>query len=138
MKTVVGEAEIPNPKGGAWGKARAERQLIDWFGEIPDFIVTLDAGYCLDAAAVELLALLEHELYHCGQQLDEFGFPKFRQDGRPIFAMRGHDVEEFAGVVRRYGIAAAGRDAVDFVKAAKLKPEIAKAKIAALCGSCSA
>lgn len=136
MKRVVGEAEIPNPKGGAWSKARVERQLIDWFGDVPDFVVTLDADYCLEANDVPLLALLEHELYHCGQQLDDFGFPKFRQDGTPIFAMRGHDVEEFAGVVRRYGIAAAGPDAVDFVKIAKAKPEIAAVTIAALCGSC--
>lgn len=139
MKRVVGEAEMPNPKGGAWQKARAERQLIEWFGGVPDFVITLDAEFADEVSEVEFLALLEHEIYHCGQAVDEFGLPKFRKsDGAPIFGMRGHDVEQFTGIVRRYGIGAAGVDAVDFVKAALETPEIGSVRVAQLCGTCSA
>nr|WP_271894430.1 putative metallopeptidase [Phyllobacterium sp. IY22] len=47
---------------------------------------------------------MEHELYHAGQDRDSFGAPKFRKStGLPVFILRGHDIEEFIGVVRRYG-----------------------------------
>jgi hypothetical protein len=137
MKRVVGEAEMPNFKGGAWQKARQEQQLEEWFGLVPDFIITLDSDFRHECDEVQFLALLEHELYHCGQQTDEFGMPKFsRSTGKPIFGMRGHDVEEFTGVVRRYGIGATGQDAIDFVQAATQEPEIAAVEIKALCGVC--
>src|SRR5258706_14754594 len=45
MKRVVEEAEMPNFKGGAWQKARQEKQFIDWFGSVPDFVITFNAGY---------------------------------------------------------------------------------------------
>jgi len=44
---------------------------------------------------------------------DAFGAPKFKKStGLPSFTLRGHDVEEFVGVVRRYGAAAAGVQAM--------------------------
>ncbi|WP_420376855.1 putative metallopeptidase [Sinorhizobium medicae] len=48
--------------------------------------------------------------------------------------MRGHDVEDFVGVVRRYGADAAGVRAI--VDAANRPPEIARANIAHACGTC--
>lgn len=139
MRRVVGEAEMPNFKGGEWQKARQEKQFVDWFGSVPDFVVTFDARYCSESTPVQFLAILEHELYHCGQAVNEFGFPKFRQsDGRPVFGIRGHDIEEFAGVVRRYGVQALGQDVKDFVEASKHKPTIAAAKVNKLCGVCKA
>lgn len=139
MRRVVGEAEILNFKGGAWQKARQEKQIVDWFGGVPDFVVTLDAGYVAgECGDVEFLALLEHELYHCGQAVDEFGFPKFRQsDGRPIFGIRGHDVEEFTGIIRRYGVGAASQNVRDMITAAAEKPTFPARKISQLCGVCS-
>ena len=80
------------------------------------------------------MALAEHEMYHCGQERDEFGAPKFRKSGLPAFAMRGHDVEQFVGVVRRYGAGAAGVMAM--VDAANRPPEIADIRIAQACGTC--
>jgi hypothetical protein len=57
--------------------------------------------------------------------LDEFGCPKFnRQTGLPVFGMIGHDVEEFVGIVRRYGAGSAAGRTRDLVAAAKKKPEI--------------
>ena len=61
--------------------------------------------------------------------------PKFTQDGRPSFAIRGHDVEEFVGVVARYGATAAGVS--EMVEAASRGPTIALADIAGVCGTCS-
>lgn len=48
--------------------------------------------------------------------------------------MRGHDVEEFVGVVRRYGARAAGVQAM--VDAASAGPQIAAVKIAQAYGTC--
>lgn len=63
-----------------------------------------------------------------------FGQPKFRRSGLPAFAIKGHDVEQFVGVVRRYGADATGvREMVDAAKAA---PEIANVSIAQACGTC--
>ncbi|MQV21573.1 hypothetical protein GHK65_14775 [Sinorhizobium meliloti] len=56
-------------------------QVKQWFGFVPDFIITLDAEYC-------------------------------RASGAPVFTIRGHNVEEFVGVVRRYGANAAGVRAI--------------------------
>lgn len=140
MRRIVGQAELVEYIGGrsgAWTKARAEQQLLEWFGELPDFVLTFDALYAADVDDVAFCALVDHELCHCAQKEDEFGAPKFdRITGLPKFAMRGHDVEEFVSVVRRFGIEAAGERAVDFVVAAAAMPSIGPAKIAQACGTC--
>ena len=67
---------------------------------------------------------------------DIYGAPKFRKStGLPSFALVGHDVEEFVGVVRRYGADATGgvRALVD---AANATPTVAAAAIDAACGNC--
>lgn len=135
-RSVIGQAEEGSPRAmGRWAKARAVQQVVEWFGEIPDFIITLDASYCAQASDIEFCALVDHELYHCAQDRDDFGAPKFRKDtGRPAFTMRGHDVEEFIGVVRRYGADAAGVRAL--VDAAAQQPTIARVSIAQACGTC--
>jgi len=41
-RRVVGQAERGDPTAmGRWAKARAELQVTEWFGEIPDFILRL-------------------------------------------------------------------------------------------------
>jgi ribosomal protein S27AE len=109
-------------------------QLLGWFGMAPDFVLTFDAHYCASCSDAEFMALVEHELYHCGQQRDEFGGLKFRKSGLPVFAMRGHDVQEFVGVVRRYGADAAG--VRELVEAAKKEPEVSAVRVAQVCGTC--
>ncbi|YCI04588.1 hypothetical protein M1D34_22350 [Ensifer sp. D2-11] len=98
----------------------------------PDFIITLDADYCRRCGAAEFMALVEHELYHAAQETRPAKFS--RSTGRRIFTIRGHDVDEFVGVVRRYGADAAGMRAI--VDAANRRPEIARAQIAHACGTC--
>ena len=47
--------------------------------------------------------------------------------------MRGHDVEEFVGVVRRYG---ASPDVQALVDAANKPAEVGKLNISRACGTC--
>jgi hypothetical protein len=135
-RRVVGQAERNPAAMGKWTRARAELQICGWFGGIPDFILTFDVGYAAICFDAQWCALCEHELSHCGVERDAFGAPKFmKSTGLPAFALRGHDVEEFVGVVRRYGAAAAGVQAM--IDAAAGGPTIAAADIDFACGNCT-
>jgi hypothetical protein len=95
-----------------------------------------DASYASMCSDAQWCALCEHELSHCGVEHDVYGAPKFKKStGLPAFALRGHDVEEFIGVVRRYGAAAAGVQAM--IDAAAQGPMIAAADIDFACGNCA-
>lgn len=132
-RTVLGQAEQVMHRAGGWQKARQEQQMREWFGEEPQFLITLAADYCAQCTDAEFCALVEHELYHIAQATDQYGAPKFTQDGMPRLEMRGHDVEEFVGVVRRYG---ASNDVQQLIDAASRPPEVAKINIARACGTC--
>ena len=122
-RRIIGMAETPFYQGGRWAKHRQQVQMREWFGAWwplepePEFIITLDAVWASTAADASWCALVEHELYHCAQALDKDGMPAYSEaTGRPKWRIRGHDVEEFTGVVARYGPDAVGARA--FVKAA--------------------
>ena len=132
-RTVLGQAEQLMIRAGGWQKARQEQQMRDWFGEEPEFLITLAADYCAQCTEAEFCALVEHELYHIAHKLDKYGAPAFTQDGLPKLEMRGHDVEEFVGVVRRYG---ASPDVQQLIDAASRPPEVAKINISRACGTC--
>ncbi|QHF31202.1 hypothetical protein PspR32_12440 [Pseudomonas sp. R32] len=132
-RVVLGQAEQVMFRAGGWQKARQEQQMRDWFGEEPDYLITLAADYCAQCTDAEFCALVEHELYHIAQATDQYGAPKFTQEGLPKLQMRGHDVEEFVGVVRRYG---AGEGVQQLIDAASRPPEVAKINIARACGTC--
>ncbi len=139
QRRIVGQAEVPPgpPRGGKWARARTVFQLEEWFGDVPDFLLTFDALYANDVDDANFCSLVDHELFHCAQEMDDFGMPKFNQaTGLPSYCIMGHDIEEFVGVVRRFGIEAAAGNAVDFVMAAAQKPEIAPASLAQSCGTC--
>lgn len=132
-RTVLGQCEELMIRAGGWQKARQEQQFMEWFGYKPQFIITLAADYCDQCSDVDFCALVEHELYHIAQEIDEFGIPKFTKEGLPKLCMRGHDVEEFNGVVRRYG---ANEQVQEMINAAEEKPKIGLAKISQACGTC--
>ncbi|WP_026145099.1 putative metallopeptidase [Pseudomonas asplenii] len=132
-RTVLGQAEQVMFRAGGWQKARQEQQMREWFGEEPDYLITLAADYCDQCSDAEFCALVEHELYHIAQATDEYGAPKFKQDGLPKLYLRGHDVEEFVGVVRRYG---ASNDVQQLINAASRLPEVANINISRACGTC--
>lgn len=84
--------------------------MFDWLlarflGETPDFLIVLDATWWNEEATpIDREVLVFHELSHAIQAEDENGAPKFNQQtGEPIWALRGHDIEEFNSVVARYG-----------------------------------
>lgn len=136
MRLVLGQTELMPPMAmGKWQRARAIQQIEEWFGSMPDFLITFFAPACAGMNDASFCALVEHELYHAAQKLDQYGMPAFhRETGKPIFAIRGHDVEEFTGVVRRYGADAAG--VKPLVDAANAKPLIDGAEIDGVCGTC--
>lgn len=137
MRSIVATCELGKPMvNGRWQKARAEMQIRSWFGCLPDFILTFHAEYAAACSDAEFCAVVEHELLHAGQERDPFGAPKFRKSGGPAFAMRGHDVEEFVGIVRRYGPGAAAGDTGALVAAASKAPEITAIQITKACGAC--
>ena len=135
-----GRDELPASAGersNKWARGRVEFELEQWFRDIPDFLLTFDALYANDVDDATFCSLVDHELFHCAQATDEFHMPKFNKvTGDPSYCIRGHDIEEFVGVVRRFGIQAAAGEAVEFVIAASQKPEIASAALAQACGTC--
>ncbi len=132
-RTVLGQAEQVMFRAGGWQKARQEQQMIEWFGGVPAFLITLAADYCATCSDVEFCALVEHELYHVGQRLDAFGAPAFDKEGRPKLRIVGHDVEEFVGVVARYG---PSEDVRRLAAAAGAAPAVPRLDIARACGCC--
>lgn len=136
---VLGSAEVPQPRESGWRRGRFELQMREWFGTLPDFVITLYAPFCATASNINFCALLEHELYHCAQAQNEFGAPRFNRDtGYPVYTLAGHDVEEFLGVVRRYGIdGVANQRLRAMVKLAGQRPEVGAAQIAGACGNCN-
>lgn len=133
-RIVLGQAESVMMRVGGWQKARQEQQMYEWFGDVPEFIITLAADYCEQCNDLEFCALVEHELYHIAQATDDYGAPKFNKEtGMPVLKLRGHDVEEFVGVVRRYG---ASKDVQEMVDAANRPAEVAHIDVARACGTC--
>lgn len=135
-RRILGTAQPGKPAGSGWGAARSEYQIRQWFGDVPDFLIILDANYSAACSDAEFLALVDHELSHCAQATDVFGMPKFKKNGEPAFTMKGHDIEEFVSIVRRYGANATHVSAM--VEAANKGPEIAAVNIAQACGTCLA
>lgn len=134
-RMILGTCQQVPPSGDKWSVGRACAQLGEWFGEIPDFLITLygPAAALMDDAS--FMALVEHELYHAAQRRDIYGAPMFNKEtGAPIWTTRPHDVEQFVGVVRRYGADATGVRAL--VDAANAGPEISEARVSIACGNC--
>lgn len=131
---LVGTAEMPQTQGGAWKRGRAEYQLRGWFNCEPDFLLTLYAPVLATVSNRDFCAIIEHELYHCAHATTRDGTPRFHRDGTPIFGIRGHDVEEFVGVVRRYGAVGNVRE---LAAAAKRAPSVTDSTLAIACGTCA-
>lgn len=136
-KMIIGQAEMPERlKAGKWQVARQLQQFREWFGVVPDFLITFDALFAADADDRTWCCLVEHELQHCAQAEDEFGMPRFnKQTGEPIFTLKTHDLEAFVADVARYGPDAAGDDAVNFIIAAAHGGQrLSDTQIAIACG----
>lgn len=62
-----------------------------------DFVIMINGDRWEYLSPGHRAALVDHELCHCIKSGDD-------DEGRPIWAIANHDVEEFASVVRRHGI----------------------------------
>lgn len=100
---------------------------------MPAFLITLAADYCATCSDAEFCALVEHELYHIGHAPDAYGAPAFDKEGRPKLRIVGHDVEEFVGVVARYG---PSEDVRRLAAAAGAAPAVPRLNIARACSCC--
>lgn len=135
QKTTLGTAEILNFRS-SWKDQRGEVYLTELFaGRLPDFLLTFYSPEASEIDDASFCALVEHELYHCIQALDQDGQPRFHAiTGDPIWGLRGHDIEQFNGVIRRYGVGPAMASETALAIAAG--PTVAPAAITAMCGTC--
>lgn len=93
-------------------------QLLEaMLGELPQFVMVLDAGWWAAASDRDAEALIWHELCHVKQATDRYGAPRFDMDGRPVYKLREHDVSAFNSEVARYGTWSP--DLIAFVAAAQ-------------------
>ena len=129
---VHGQAELVAFRVSGWQRDRQEAQIMGWFGELPKAIITLSAGYCRSCSDDDFCALVEHELYHLAHKQSYKG-PCYDDQGRAALSMRGHDVEEFLGVVERYG---ASREVQRMVDLANQGATLSRGSIAHACGTC--
>lgn len=134
-KRIIGQCRLMPPSGDKWSAGLNAATIAMMFDGLPDFLIILDGVAYEEMDDWQRCALIEHELFHCAQKRDEFGEPMFHKEtGRPLWAMRGHDFEEFVGVVKRYG--ATSPELAAAVQAVNRGPEIAATTIARACGSC--
>ena len=83
-------------KVGKWMLAR----LCDG---IPDFVMVLDAGWWEQAAPDHRRALVHHELRHGMHAVESMGELRFDPEGKPLWAIRPHDIESFNSEVAEFG-----------------------------------
>lgn len=101
-RRTLGACHLP----GVQGKLR---DFFVWmcarlFGSLPDFLIILDKAYWDECTPREREILVFHELAHAMHAIDKYGAQRFEKEtGRPVWAIKGHDVEEFTSVVARYG-----------------------------------
>jgi hypothetical protein len=133
-RMVLGQCEKVIFNQGGWKKARQEQQMRDWFGFVPVYLITIDASYCDQATDRDFCALIEHELYHIGVERDGDGEPLYSDmTGLPKHYLAGHDVEEFVGVVKRWG---ADESVKRLLEVAKQAPFVSDVNISKCCGTC--
>jgi len=80
-----------------WGrgfKVTARERFLTGF----DFCVVINRKVWSIIEQHQKVALVDHELSHCGRRADD------DEDGNPQWYEVSHDIEDFAGIVRRHGL----------------------------------
>lgn len=87
------------------GQARKASEL-DREMHCYDFVILLnhEAWNAAEFSEKQMAALIDHELCHCEVAKDEQGEVKEDEQGRTIWRIRKHDVEEFTEIVSRHGL----------------------------------
>lgn len=120
-RQVLGTAFMPQVQGRL-------NKVFQWMLErvlaaegLPDFLIILDHDYWEGASGEMREILVFHELSHCIHKADRDGDPRYDEDGRPVWGLVAHDVEEFTATVARYG--AYSQDIKDFIAAAQTESQ---------------
>ena len=104
---VLGTAQLGKPTrhhGDAWTVAGLEQQRREWFGKVPDLLVTLYAPFFARCDEVAVVAVIDHELRHFAPKVDKEGEPAYDEEtGRPAWRIVSHDLEEFTGTIEHFG-----------------------------------
>lgn len=133
-REVAGQCQIIAPMQLKWPSQRQHFQLAQWFGNVPDVLITISAHHAVNMDDWSFCALIEHELCHVAQDVNKYGEPCWSKEGLPILRLVGHDFEEFVDVVARYGAKATGADRI--VEAASSAPLISAGAMSLACGTC--
>lgn len=106
-RQILGTAHMPKVQGDLNPCFVWMLELV--FKRQPDFLIILDGSYWFNPSQqpTEIPRLREilvyHELSHCIHKKDGFGDKRYDHDEKPVWGLKGHDVEEFIAVVQRYG-----------------------------------
>ena len=68
-----------------------------------DFVIIINLEVWRRLSPRQREALVDHELCHCGVEVDADGYPRLR-GGEYVWKLWGHDLEEFKAVVERHGM----------------------------------
>lgn len=135
---VAASAELVRVGGKPWKRMMAVDHLCMLFGRIPTHLLKFYAPAAVAASDATFCRRSNHELLHCAQALDKDKLPAFDNEGKPVWAMRSHDVEVFIDDVALFGLDACNDNVRALVAAAGHAPLIPGAQIAAACGTCGA
>jgi hypothetical protein len=102
------------------GKCKKQSDLDREMREF-DFVIFINATAWKHLNEKQRAALVDHELHHAGVAEDKkTGEPVLDERGRRVYRIKKHDIEEFAGVVKRHGLYKA--DLATFAKACSEAP----------------
>ncbi|HVX38777.1 MAG TPA: putative metallopeptidase [Gemmatimonadaceae bacterium] len=79
-----------------WGKASKASGEVQFFNAY-DFVLKFNWLQWRGLSAMQKVALVDHELSHCGHEVDD-------QTGKDKWVMVSHDIEEFGAIVQRWGL----------------------------------
>jgi hypothetical protein len=100
-KIELGSLSLPVFQGKTG--ALAKWLMIRSFGALPDFVMILDQTFWDQAPREQKVALVDHELTHAIVARNKNGEERFGDDGRPVWAIKPHDLEEFDRIVAKHG-----------------------------------
>jgi len=129
---ILGQCQLGMPNGKKWSAGRQIQQLEEWFGFVPDFLITLDAVWMSTASPFQVCALVEHELLHANFKKDEYGDAKRNHDDEFTWEIRPHDAEVFTTEIRRYG--AWKPNLEDLKTAFASEPQFGNISLGGVCG----
>lgn len=116
-KLVLGAVHLPKVQGQL--KGVFEWMLMRQFDEMPDYLIILDFENWDESSEIQKEILIYHELCHTCNKESADGEQRFDDEGRAVFGLIDHDVNEFIATVARYG--SYNQEIKEFIDAASRK-----------------